>query len=366
MKSKTRVLVYQLGSIGDTVISIPALKAIRRHFGPDAEICLLHEIRSQIKTTPADILGGNPEIDRFIGYPLTATPGRKLLSAAQVARRLRQERFQVVVYLAPSERSAARIRRDALFFRLSGIPEHIGFHAFLPQMLYKLDAHDLAPHEAWLRLERIRRDGIDVSVEMDLTKPYLSLPIRFIDEVRKWLSGHRTSPHFPLVAISPGCKQPANVWPIERFVELGQRLVRQGGVEIVVVGGPAERGTAQKMIDTWGTGLNAAGEFPPLGSAALLAECAFMVGLDTGTTHLAAAQGIPCVALYGCREEAGRFYPLGNGHIILRHSVSCAGCRLIETPCTLAEHPCMRGITVDEVWAAVRETQTARQVSKIA
>ena len=80
-----------------------------------------------------------------------------------------------------------------------------------------------------------------------------------------------------------------------------------------------------------------------------------MVGLDTGTTHLAAAQGVPCVALYGCREEPGLFYTLGVGHTILRHSVPCAGCRLIMQPCPVAGHPCMTGISVDAAWDAVEE-----------
>jgi ADP-heptose:LPS heptosyltransferase len=363
VKSETRILVYQIGSLGDTVVSIPALKAIRRHYGLQAHIVLLHEVRSDSVSTPAEVLDGLGLVDEFLEYKFFSHPIRQYLNAGILAARLRARRFQSVVYLMPSERPAASVKRDVFFFRASGIHQQIGFHAFSPQILYPVDAEGLpapVPHEAWFRLERLRRDGIDVSVELDLTKPFLSLPARFVNQARQWLSERRTASQLPLVAICPGCKQPANVWPIERFVELGQRLMRQGGVEIVVVGGPAERETAQRMIEAWGNGLNAAGEFPPLGSAALLAECAFMVGLDTGTTHLAASQGIPCVALYGCREEPGRFYPLGKGHIVLRHSVSCAGCRLVMKPCSIAGHPCMMGITVDEVWKAIQKMQAAR------
>jgi heptosyltransferase-3 len=353
MKLKARILVYQIGSIGDTVVSIPALKTIRRNFGSDVEICLLHEIRPG-RPTPADLLTGAVEIDRFIGYSWADTIGKKLISAVRLWWRLRQERFQAVVNLGPGERSSSNLKRDAFFFRLSGISRRIGFHPFSNQNLYDLDDHGLAPHEAWLRIERLRLDGLDAKLELDLTKPFLNPPVRFANEAKTWLSERRSVTKLPLVAICPGCKQPANMWPVERFIELGQRLVQQGGVELIVVGGPAELEVARRMVEVWGTGLNAAGVFPLLGAAALLSECAFVVGLDTGTTHLAAAQGVPCVALYGCREEPGRFYPLGKGHIVLRHPVPCAGCRIIESPCTTVGHPCMTGITVDEVWQAIQ------------
>jgi len=357
MRASTRVLAYQIGSLGDTIVTIPALRAVRRHFGPHAHITLLHEVRTGLVTTPGQVLDGLGLVNEFLPYKIHAQPIQSYLSAAALIIRLKARRFDAVIYLAPSERSVSRVRRDAFFFRISGISHRIGFGEFPPLALHPVDAKGLpasVPHEAWFRLERLRRDGIDISVESDLSKPFLSLPQRFIDQTEQWLSVHRASPQLPLVAICPGCKQPANVWPIERFIEVGRRLVQQGDVELVVVGGPAEREMGQRMVEVWGAGLNAAGVFPPLGSAALLAKCAFMVGVDTGTTHLAAAQGVPCVALYGCREEPGRFYPLGDGHIVLRHSVPCAGCRLIMQPCPVNEHPCMTGITVEMVWQAVQ------------
>lgn len=89
----------------------------------------------------------------------------------------------------------------------------------------------------------------------------------------------------------------------------------------------------------------------------MLSQCAFIIGLDTGTTHLAAALGTPCVALYGERENPGRWEPLGEGHIVLRKKMPCAGCRLIETPCPMAGHPCMMEIDVEAVWQAVLQME---------
>jgi len=354
------ILVYQTGSIGDTVVTIPALKAIRRHYGPDTEICLLHETRREVNTTPADLLAGSPEVDRFLSYPLAKKKGRKFLSAAVLWWRLRHENFQAVVYLAPSQRTAEQVKRDARFFRLCGIPQLIGFQAFPKESLYPVDS-DGRPgqvkHEALCRLERLQTDGIDVSIETDLSLPFLRLPQGDLDEALRWLGLKRQKSDKKLVAICPGAKQPANFWPVERFIEIGKRLAENGKYELIIVGGQAEAQTGDQMVKAWGEGLNAASQFSVAGSAALLSQCAFIIGLDTGTTHLAGALGTPCVALYGARENPGRWEPLGKEHIVLRKKVLCAGCRLIETPCPIAGHPCMTGLDVETVWRAILQME---------
>ncbi len=361
MVNHGKTLVYEIGTLGDTVITVPALKAVRRHFGPGAYIVLMHDKPQKgISGTPLDVLGGLGLIDEFMPYEMPNRSDLRLFSMIALALKIRSEQFQRVIYLAPSERSKVRVKRDHLFFRLCGIHELIGFHAFPDDLLYPVDEEGLpalVQHEAVLRLERIRMNGIDCSLESDLSKPFLALPMDAVKEAKEWLSCYRTKPGKPLIAICPGCKQPANSWPIDRFIEIGQRLVQQGKAEVLIVGGPAEHEIGEQMVKIWGAGLNAAGKFPVIVSAALLSQCKFMVGLDTGTTHLAAAQGIPCVAIYGSREEPGRFFPLGTGHTVLRNPVECAGCRLILEPCRVYGHPCMNGITVDAVWDAIERMQ---------
>lgn len=360
MTLKERVLIYQIGSLGDTVISIPALRAIRRHFGSRVHITLMHQDRRNNTLSPAEVLDGLGLVNEFISYRVIKNEIKEILYMMELIIRLRKKRFRYIFYLAPSERKVTSVIRDAAFFKLIGIKNHIGLFAFPDQMLHPVNDDGLpaaVQHEALLRLERLRRGGIDVSIESDLAKPFLSIPEKYVSEARRWLASSRQKPSLPLLAICPGCKQPANAWPIDRFIEIGHRLVQQGSMEILVVGGTGEREIANEIVKIWGSGLNAAGLFSPLGSAALLAECAFLVGLDTGTTHLAAAQGVPCVAIYGCREEPGRFYPMGEKHIVFRNAVSCAGCRLIEKPCPIASHPCMTLITVDSVWEAIQKMQ---------
>ncbi len=361
MVSYNRVLVYQIGTLGDTVITVPALKAVRRYFGSRAHIVLMHDKPQEgINSAPVDVLEGLGLVDDYMSYEIPKRHFLSLFSTIVLAIKIRSGQFQKVIYLAPSERSKARVKRDALFFHLCGIHKLIGFHTFPDDSLYPVDEQGLpacVQHEAMFRLERIRLDGIDGSLESNLSKPFLTLPMSAIGEAKEWLNHNQIDPGEPLVALCPGCKQPANAWPTDRFIEIGQRLIQQGKSEVLIVGGPAEYEVGEQMVKTWGTGMNAAGKFSVLISSALLSQCKFIVGLDTGTTHLAAAQGVPCVALYGCREEPGRFYPLGGRHIVLRNPVPCAGCRLIGRPCQEIGHPCMTGITVDKVWEAIQRMQ---------
>ena len=357
--ARRRIVVYQLGTIGDTVVSMPALAAVRRHYGASADITLLHD-RQSGPVTPRDLLEGTGLVDRYLDYPVSGGRLARLAAAAALLVRLRRERFAAAVYVAPSERPAASVARDRRFFALAGVPELRGFIDLPGQRAWHGKADHARPavrREAAARLDRLASDEIDVSAESDLTRPFLRLPPLAVAAADAWLEEHRRHPTRPLVAICPGTSKPANQWPVDRFEAIGRRLQATALVELVVVGGPAERDTASALVAAWGDGLAAAGALPVLGSASLLARCAFIVGLDTGTTHLAAAAGVPCVAIYGGRETPGLWDPLGRGHEVLRHPVPCAGCRL--SVCPLPEHPCLSGVTTDVVWAAV-ERRLAR------
>jgi ADP-heptose:LPS heptosyltransferase len=99
--------------------------------------------------------------------------------------------------------------------------------------------------------------------------------------------------------------------------------------------------------------VNAAGQFSVMGSAALLGQCRLLVGLDTGTTHMAAALDVPSVVLFADRTRPGQWEPLGDRHILIRKAVACGGC--LKRDCPVPDHPCMTGISVDEVWAAMEK-----------
>jgi ADP-heptose:LPS heptosyltransferase len=168
----------------------------------------------------------------------------------------------------------------------------------------------------------------------------------------------------PIVAICPGANFSSKIWPVDRFAEVGKRIIGQIHMEPLVIGGPLEAALGDQLVETWGCGANAAGKFTVMESAALMSHARFLLGLDTGTTHLAASLGIPCVALFSEHNHPGQWEPLGGGHIVIREKVPCVACRM--RICPIPEHPCMSNISVDRVWNSVVEMAKRRGAGSVA
>ncbi|MGC9951206.1 MAG: glycosyltransferase family 9 protein [Bryobacteraceae bacterium] len=344
------ILVYQIGSLGDTIVLIPSLRAVRAHFGRDAHIAVLHNVSPAGLVTTREVLECTPLVDEFIPYHFGEPLYRRARTAFALRRQLRARRFDAVVSLLPSERSPAALRRDTWFFRSCGIPRVIGFQIVPDSVVRPRENGRAMPtqSEAVILLRRLRDSGIAGEANGYLRIPLLQPSRADRAAAAQWLAARRRHPERPLIALCPGCKKPANSWPLERFIELSRRILSAASAEIVIIGGPTDRTLAAQFNPEI---LNAAGEFSVAGSAALLSECSLLIGLDTGTTHLAAAVGVPCVVIQSANSFAGHWDPLGDSHSVLRHDVPCAGC--LCTECPVAGHPCMTGISVDEVWKIV-------------
>ena len=139
-----------------------------------------------------------------------------------------------------------------------------------------------------------------------------------------------------------------------KFVEIGRRLLVEGNCELLVVGGLGGVRTWQRDGFDLGCSELTRPVYSQFKSQRTCYHYAtFMWGLITGTTHLAAAVGTRCFAIYGERNNPGLWIPNGRGHRIIYHEVECAGCRLFE--CPLQEHPCMKNISIEAVWNQLRE-----------
>ena len=353
-----RVLIYQIGQLGDNIVSIPAIRAVREHFGKEVGIHVLYDVHSGGLVTADMVLSSCGAVDEFVPYRFARTFMGKLRTAMSVWRRVRRLRIDVVISMLPSDRPAEALRRDRFFFRLCGISKMIGFDPIAAGIVHPRDEAGRpveAAHEAILRLRRLRIEGIGKAGSDYFHLPFLDLDAHESAPSAEWLCARRLHPEKALIALCPGCKQDANRWPVGRFVEIGRRILDTGLAEPVLVGGPAERAVSEHLVREWGgRGIAAAGRFSVSGSAWLLSQCSMLIGLDTGTTHLAAAMGVPCVVIQGAQNNPGLWAPLGDGHTIIRHPVPCAGCLFAE--CPVAGHPCLEGITVDEVWRSVRQS----------
>jgi ADP-heptose:LPS heptosyltransferase len=351
------ILVFHIGSLGDTIVSIPALRALRSQW---EEITLLHEQVEPGLAGPQELLRDTGLVDHFISYAAGGSRFEFARQTLRLRRTIAERGFGAVVYLMRSERPRSAARRDAVFFAACRIPKRIGFYSLPSGALSPRNPDSTparVPNEAQRIFDRLAPLKIPGGIGDFQDLPLLKLPEFQRAAAVCFLNKERRHPDRPLAAICPGCKQGANRWPVERFIELARRLQSTQAAEIVLLGGPAEVDLAHRIEQAAGPAINCAGRFTVQQSAAVLEQCSFLIGLDTGTTHLASAVGTRCIGIYGGRNHPGQWEPMGRGHTILRHPVPCGGCGLID--CPVAGHPCLSGITVDMVWAAVQSMLSA-------
>ena len=162
-----------------------------------------------------------------------------------------------------------------------------------------------------------------------------------------------TAPPFagPYVVVHPGASVPARAWSAERNAELVEALVATGR-RVVVTGSPGERAlTARVAGPPRPEVVDLGGATSLAGLAEVLAGAEVVVVGNTGPAHLAAAVGTPVVSLFAPTVPTVRWRPWKVPHELLGIDVPCAGCRARE--CPVPGHPCLEGVAVAEVVAAV-------------
>jgi ADP-heptose:LPS heptosyltransferase len=160
------------------------------------------------------------------------------------------------------------------------------------------------------------------------------------------------------VVVHPGASVPARAWAPERNAALVRSLVAEGR-RVVVTGGPGERALTALVAGEDGEDLGGATDFA--GLADVLANAACVVVGNTGPAHLAAAVGTPVVSLYAPTVPPVRWRPWRVAHELLFVDVPCAGCRARE--CPVPGHPCLGGVDVVEVLAAVGRLAPLREAA---
>lgn len=160
----------------------------------------------------------------------------------------------------------------------------------------------------------------------------------------------------PYVVVHPGASVPARAWAPERNAELVEALTSSGR-RVVVTGAASERELTARVAGP--RALDLGGATTLSGLAGVLAHADVLVVGNTGPTHLAAAVGAPTVELFAPTVPAHRWRPWGVPHVLLHREVPCAGCR--ARACPVPGHPCLGGVTVPEVVAAVERLATHRE-----
>ena len=322
----SKILVRATNWVGDAVMSLPALRAIRQSY-PNAEIVVL------AKPWVADLYSRERFADRVIPYT-----ARTLADKIRFAWSLRREHFDRAILLQNAFEAA-------MVARIAGIPERIGYNRdgrgwLLTRAVEVPKKGEIPAHERFYYLELLKRAGIIADVPK-------------VDAIRlDGLSGKRDN----VVGISPGAAYgTAKRWIPESFAATAVRLARDFGASVSVFGTRDERALCQQvtvMIAAEGIEVhNYAGETSLSAFIDLAAACRVFVTNDSGAMHIASAAGTPTVAIFGATDHIGTG-PTGPLSRIVREPVDCAPCLLRECP---IDHRCMTRVKPDVVVIAARE-----------
>jgi len=348
--SGNRILVYRLGSLGDTVMALPCFHRVKESF-PDADITLLTNRPVAAKAAPLEaILGKDYFFDRVLDYPVGT---RNLLVLAALIWQIRALKIDTVVNIT-STRSARLVRRDRWFFRAAGVRRFVGFA--------KEDIKTINPvagetewEATWLA-RRVRSLG-PIALEADRYWD-LRLTNSELYQASQVLEG--IPAHVPVVAASIGTKNQSNDWEADNWLRLFSQLrTALPDGQLILIGAAEEAERSNAILDAWGgEGLNLCGKLAPRVSAAVLKRASVFVGHDSGPMHLAASVGVPCVGIFSARNLPRQWFPRGDGNRIIYHRTDCAGCGL--EVCLEQRKKCILSITVGEVQQAILEA-IARQ-----
>jgi heptosyltransferase-3 len=348
--STKRILIYRLGSLGDTLVALPALHLVARAF-PDAERRLLTNFPVNAKAPPAAaILENTNLIQGYFRYVVgTRSPGELLTLWWQLLR----WRPQVLVYIGPA-RGVECARRDAKFFRLCGIPRLIGVPVTEDMQQNRREESDQALEPEGARLARNLSELGDAHLDSPAS---WNLLLTAAEQTRA-TEALSTTAGRRVIAVSVGTKVQSKDWGRDNWRALLNRLgTLYPDHALVLCGAEEESDASEFAADGWREGssgpiVSLCGVLTPRESAAVFARARVFVGHDSGPMHLAAAVQTPCVAIFAARNKPRVWFPYGKQHRVLYHQTDCWGCGL-ET-CIIERKKCLTSITVDEVVTQVR------------
>ena len=314
-----RILIRSSNWLGDAVMSVPAVRAIKRG-RPDAHVTI---------AAPAKIAAMwklIPDIDAII--PL---PNGSLLPVVSLLKR--QPVFDAAILFPNS-------LRVALESWLSGIRRRVGYPGHWRKWLMNQTVckprKPRPPEHHSVRFLRIASEcGAETS---NIQAPTTNTQTRVAHGAIK-------------IGLCPGAEYgPAKRWLPERFAEVAAKINAQSSAQWILFGTKNDAAVGNQIAAAIGDHcVNRIGHTTLDQLIDELRECRLVLTNDTGTMHLASLLGLPVVAIFGSTEPH-LTRPLGNGHIVLRHHVECSPCFLRECP---IDFRCMKAISAQEVADAV-------------
>src|SRR5262245_20546008 len=328
-----RILVRGPNWVGDAVLAIPAIKALREHF-QGVELTLL------VRPWVAGLFTSAPFVDKVWSEAKPTGVG----DWARITRNIREHRFDMALLLPNSFESA-------LMMFLGGVPQRVGYATDGRRWMLTTAVTPPAGfrHQVHYYLDLVRT--LSAAPERPSIEIHAAPEER--DAARNLLNAAGVEKKASFMVLNAGAAYgSAKRWREDRFAEVADLLATEFGLSVVLIGSEAERTIAENIrsrMKTKSAVLNGRTSLETL--IGVLAESSLMITNDSGPMHIAAALGTPTVAIFGSTDERATG-PLGLRTRIVRRPVECSPCLLRECP---IDHRCMNGVSVEDVRQDARE-----------
>lgn len=345
-----KILVRGTNWVGDAVMTIPALRGLRRIF-PDAEITLYTRSWAEGIFRDADL------IDKILTFDKTKS---KIKDALTQTKELKQHEFDLAVLFPNSFETA-------LIAKMSKIPRRFGYakesRSFLLTDAIEIPSWKNERHEVFYYLNlvaEIEKEYFGTKTVLE-NEPLIDLKVsgERRNEAQKILEKSGVDPSKKTVALGVGSTNSrAKRWPAERYAKLNDLLQTELDANVVLVGAKDEAEVSEEVFaKSEKKPIILTGKTNLAEAVAVLSEIDLLVSNDMGLAHIAPAVGTKTIVIFGPTNERTT-QPLGSE--IIRKAVDCAPCMLRDCP---IDHRCMTQISPDEVFEFAKLKLNAKPTS---
>lgn len=338
-----KVLIRTPNHLGDCIMALPMVSETRE-VHPGSQVTIL------TPESQAELFSGNPGIDEIIPIPASHVHG--LIGVFKIKELIAKGNYDVGYVLPPSFGAASA-------FKLAGVKERIGYIADGRRLLLTrpitLSEPINSQHRSVQYFDLLRRGS---QSNLDYSPPKLTLNDDDRRRGNQILESVGLNANDKYVAVAHQAVAQSRRWGIDNYATLVQRIIGGLNLHVVLIGGPSDRepGEELKIASLSESVHNLAGVTSLRESAAIMARCEVFVGNDSGPSHLAAAVGARLVVLSGA-DDPNETSPLSAQKTLIRRSeLPCISC--VKNICPLKgedQMQCMKKISVDEVYGAVRD-----------
>lgn len=356
IKKLETILVLKFGHIGDTVLTLPVLKALKESF-PRVQIVFV------VASWAKEVLLNSPYVDKLIVFD-DPFDNRIILTEPNIVRKLKRIHLQEILKFIIMIRSLNcdvvfdlnGTYRSFIFTYLSGAKHKIGYD--WQGVGYLLDAkvkHTEDKEEVQRCFDVIRTLGVNT----DVKGPFIFLSGRDRLQAEKYLKDINVHENELLIGIHPGAPFIPRRWPMERFAKVADELDQKFGAKIIFFGGSDEVDLVDNIIELMEKpAFNLAGKTTIRQTMAVIERCNLFICNDSSLMHIAAMLNIPIIALFGPGRYP-QFAPYNEDSVVIREDVGCNPCNegsaVWRKMCKRGKAFCMDAITIQKVLKIVEE-----------